>query len=372
MERVIAVNLNGHSYTLDESAYARLKAYLDQAEHALRDNPDRAEIIRDLEQAIADKCNARLGSHKSVISDADVATALEEMGPVDGAEPAPDGARHESARDGGPTKRLYRVREGAVISGVCSGLGAYFDIDANIIRILFVVATFVTGGGAILVYIAMMFIVPSANTREEWAQAHGLAFNAQEVIERAKQDYARFTDDPPWGDRYRRKWRRRYREWRRGWDAPDAQDAPPPRTPVSYGVRMAAGGLAVLFTVIGAVLTVAFLFAIVSLLTSGVVLSWAPPATVPLWFAVIVLLIAFSIIGAPISAVRHWAYATMHGYPPNAHGWAHHRHSGLGFLFAAILVIVVVQWSAPEANDVIARIPEMARDLWQSIVTALR
>jgi len=83
------------------------------------------------------------------------------------------------------TKKLYRIRDGAQIAGVCAGLGAYFDIDVNWMRVLFLVATVLTSGFFIFVYIAMMFIIPSANTSEEWAAAHGVPFNAQEVIDRA-------------------------------------------------------------------------------------------------------------------------------------------------------------------------------------------
>ena len=68
MQKVIAINLNGHAYQLDEPAYDLLRAYLDRAEVQLKDNPDREEIIADLEQAIADKCNRFLGPHKTVVT----------------------------------------------------------------------------------------------------------------------------------------------------------------------------------------------------------------------------------------------------------------------------------------------------------------
>ena len=68
MQKVISVNLNGHVYQLDESGYERLRAYLGHAEQQLAANPDRAEILADLEQAIADKCQRYLGPHKSVVA----------------------------------------------------------------------------------------------------------------------------------------------------------------------------------------------------------------------------------------------------------------------------------------------------------------
>jgi len=95
MERVVTINLNGRSYQLEEGAYDALRAYMDLAERALADNPDRAEIMRDLEQAVADKCAAVLGAQKNVVNAEEMRRVIDEMGPVAGAE-----ARDESAPGG--------------------------------------------------------------------------------------------------------------------------------------------------------------------------------------------------------------------------------------------------------------------------------
>ena len=71
MQKVITINLNGNAYQLEETAYGLLRAYLDRAEQQLKDNPDKAEIISDLEQAIADKCNRVLGAQKTVMTTAE-------------------------------------------------------------------------------------------------------------------------------------------------------------------------------------------------------------------------------------------------------------------------------------------------------------
>ena len=51
MERVVTINLNGNPYQLEEPAYDALRAYLSSAQATLADNPDKAEIIRDLARA---------------------------------------------------------------------------------------------------------------------------------------------------------------------------------------------------------------------------------------------------------------------------------------------------------------------------------
>src|SRR5258708_3312443 len=83
MQKVITINLNGNGYQIDESGHAALVAYLDGAERLLKDNPDRAEIVADLEQAIADKCRGFLGPHKTVVTAAEVDQIIREMGPVE-------------------------------------------------------------------------------------------------------------------------------------------------------------------------------------------------------------------------------------------------------------------------------------------------
>ncbi len=56
-------------------------------------------------------------------------------------------------------RRLYRSRTDRVIGGVCGGLAQFFTIDATIIRLLFVFATFF-GGTSILVYLVLFLVVP--------------------------------------------------------------------------------------------------------------------------------------------------------------------------------------------------------------------
>jgi len=85
MEKVVNVNLNGNAFQLDESAYDVLRTYLDLANRQLADNPDRAEIVADFEQAIADKCRRFLNPAKTVVTAAEMQRIVDEMGPVEGA-----------------------------------------------------------------------------------------------------------------------------------------------------------------------------------------------------------------------------------------------------------------------------------------------
>jgi phage shock protein PspC (stress-responsive transcriptional regulator) len=332
MERVVSVNLNGNAYQLEEPAHDALRDYLRAAETALSDNPDKAEIVRDLEQAMADKCAGRLSPSKSVINAADMAKIIEEMGPVEGGASAGANApRHESSgAQEGPRKRLYRIRDGAMIAGICSGLAAYLNVDVSVVRILTLIGGFITGGWLLLVYVVAMFLIPSAHTSEEWAAAHGVPFNAQEVIDRAKREYSRVADDVAhdWRSRWRaqrRSWREEARAQRHAWRAATTTTAPP----AGYFTRLFAGMLAFVLSLTGAALLIAFVVALFALLSADGMLGWALPADIPLWLAVVVLCIAYAAIAAPIAHLRRTSYVTAAG---GVHGGA----DGL-ITFAAIV-----------------------------------
>jgi phage shock protein PspC (stress-responsive transcriptional regulator) len=55
----------------------------------------------------------------------------------------------------------YRLEEGKKIAGVCSGLAHHFSINATLLRLAFVLATFVPGFGVgLLIYITLWVILP--------------------------------------------------------------------------------------------------------------------------------------------------------------------------------------------------------------------
>lgn len=53
---------------------------------------------------------------------------------------------------------LYRDESDKMLGGVCSGLGEYFDIDTNLVRVAFVAVT-TFGGGGIVAYLILWAIL---------------------------------------------------------------------------------------------------------------------------------------------------------------------------------------------------------------------
>lgn len=55
--------------------------------------------------------------------------------------------------------RLRKSHSDKMISGVCGGIAEYLGWDPTIVRILFVVATFLSGF-PLLIYLVLMFVMP--------------------------------------------------------------------------------------------------------------------------------------------------------------------------------------------------------------------
>ena len=87
MQKLITINLDNRLFQLHERAYDALRAYLEHAESQLGANPDRVEIIRDLEQSIAEKLMKPGEPPRAIVTVADVADVLREIGPVDAGAP---------------------------------------------------------------------------------------------------------------------------------------------------------------------------------------------------------------------------------------------------------------------------------------------
>ena len=56
--------------------------------------------------------------------------------------------------------KLMRSSKDKVISGVCGGIGEYFDIDSTIVRLIFIIFIFMSFGTAVLVYFVSALIMP--------------------------------------------------------------------------------------------------------------------------------------------------------------------------------------------------------------------
>ena len=367
MNKVITINLGGNAYQLEEGGYDALRAYLETAAARLQGNPDRDEIVSDIERAIAEKFRALLASHKTVVVTKEVAAVLAEMGPIeaDSGEAADSGASSASGHGtageeraawrGGTPRRLYRIHEGAMIAGVCNGIAAYVNVDPTLVRLAFVILTMLWGTG-LLVYLVMAFVVPEARSPEEKAAASGNPSTAQEFIRRAKEGYYEAMKGFP--DRNaRREWKRRFKQdmranadqWRHNWHCYWAEHAP---------FHPGMGFALPLLSLLHGAAKVLWICALISLLATGAVFGLALPANVPVWVAALLLFIAYGILACPLKIARHACYRDL-GRPRWAWSFV--------FLLDAVVWLAVVAallWLAvhyfPELREAVRSIPSLA------------
>jgi phage shock protein PspC (stress-responsive transcriptional regulator) len=198
MKKTIQVNLSGQVFTLDEDAYDRLSAYLNQISRLYDRSAGKEEILQDIEVRIAELFIEKLGELRQVVSLRDVESVIEIMGRPEQFEGDFDG---DTEASGSSTyeeneyraRRLFRDPDDQVIGGVCSGIGYYFGIDPLWVRIAFVLALVVFGTG-VLFYIILLIIVPEAKTASEKLHMRGEPVNIGSIGKSIEEELNAFGE----------------------------------------------------------------------------------------------------------------------------------------------------------------------------------
>ena len=363
MRKVTTVNLHNNAFQMDEEGYDALRRYLDAAAAALAANPDKAEILQDLEQAIADRCREKLGPHKSVVSVHEIEQILKDMGPVAGGSTDPaantagnTGATGTAPGSGGPgVRRLYRLRDEQKLTGVCAGLAAYAGLDVTWVRVAFILITVFSVGFGLVAYVALALVMPVAETAEQVAAAHGAPFSAQDVVDNVKK---KWDEHRPRHQRRAERRQRREQARARMWTGPTAAVAP---VPPGSGARIAGGLMLPVLTVLSAAWFCAMAIAGIaawSVYENQALVGWAHGAAghwhyVPRWLVLVALLVVYALIAMPIGAARRTALYYANG--GRSHGWAD-AWSGMLWL-ALVAVMMVVAWMIlPMLQDLLGQL----------------
>ena len=185
MNEIKKIHLGRQPFTISVEAHKLLRTYLEAIEQQVGAKSD---VIKEIELRMAELLTERGITGDKVVLEEDINYLKQQLGEPGDFKDEDRESEPESAPVGvGATKRLYRDPQHAMIAGVCSGLGAYFGIDATIIRLIFIVALFF-GGASILVYIVLWLVMPEANTPSERLQMLGKAVTVdslKELVDRA-------------------------------------------------------------------------------------------------------------------------------------------------------------------------------------------
>lgn len=356
MEKVITIHLGHTAFLIDEPSYEALKKYLEDAKIQLQEDPDSSEIMNDIECAIAEKLLELIQSESDVVQLENMSMVLEQMGPVKSPEQADDSDKNEDNNNKDEySRRLYQIPNGAILTGVCNGLGAYLKVDVLLVRIVFIILTLITSGFGIFLYALLALVVPYADTSEKESKAHGKPFNAQTLVEQAKENYERLTNDTKMHNRWNESVQR-VRD-----NIVDFFDVPTSQMPRSGRLRvnnLTATFFSPILGVLSALLFLALLYSIFTLTTQNEIFNYAIPSTLPLWAAIIGVVMLYLVVYTPISSLK----TSISIYNPRASALSGFMEAvvilGVGFFFYQYV---------PEAREFMQQIPEIIESTVKAI-----
>jgi phage shock protein PspC (stress-responsive transcriptional regulator) len=157
MDKINKIHIVRVPYSIEPKAEAALQRYL----HDIRANLDidtADEVIQDIESRIPELLAVRHIHQNGVITHDDVLAIQKQLG-----EPEQFASGEGPSKSGDHPKKLFRDTDAAILGGVASGIGKYLNVDANLVRVAFFVAVFLSGFGIIL-YLFLWLLLPEAKT----------------------------------------------------------------------------------------------------------------------------------------------------------------------------------------------------------------
>ncbi len=196
MKKTVNINLAGTFFHIDEDAFGKLSRYLDAIKKSLSDPQGGDEIIRDIEGRIAELFSEKIESNTQVISTSELDEVIAVMGQPE--DYSVDEEIFEDAPVNSGTRanynQLFRDIDNKFISGVSSGLGHYFKIDAIWIRLIWIFLTLVTSGMFILIYVLLWILMPAAVSVSDKLKMNREAVTISNIEKKFKEGYETVAD----------------------------------------------------------------------------------------------------------------------------------------------------------------------------------
>jgi phage shock protein PspC (stress-responsive transcriptional regulator) len=140
MKKTFTISLGHSVFNVEEDAYDILKMYLDSIKNYFQKMENDSEIISDFELRIAENFSSKLSSGKQYINLSDVKEVIQIMGSLDDFKEIYNDVEAEQEEEKKENNKLYRDSSNRIIAGVCSGIAEYFKLDPIIVRVLFFIA----------------------------------------------------------------------------------------------------------------------------------------------------------------------------------------------------------------------------------------
>ena len=205
MKTTVNINISGQSFIIDEDAFQQLSVYLNNIKSRFKNENEAKEVIEDIEARIAELFITSSATKRAVVSIEQVEQVIKKLGKPEDIFMEDEGAdattnAHENAFQSSQSTRgnarLFRNPDDKKVSGLLSGLSAYFGIsDPSWLRIIFVVLCIVSAGTLaiplVVIYIGLSAILPIANTASEKLQMRGEDVNLNNIKRSVQSEMSR-------------------------------------------------------------------------------------------------------------------------------------------------------------------------------------
>lgn len=192
MKEITRVHIAKISYDIETTAKKELETYITTLELYAKDQ----NIMEDIEIRMTELLAERGVQRGGVITSTDVASlrtqlgepedfAGDEVAAIDVTEVAAEGLR----------RRLYRDEEAAILGGVLSGIGKYFNVNPLWPRLVFLILLVGSFGTAFIIYIVLWLAIPVARTVAEKLELEGRPITLASIRERGAMS-ERAVDNP--------------------------------------------------------------------------------------------------------------------------------------------------------------------------------
>lgn len=174
MKEVHDISLRGVAFKIEKDAFILLESYLDELKAYYGKQEE--EVVNDIEERISELLIERGCIGGTVVQSRHIEEIITVLGRPSEIEGDAGSTTVEKVKKG-----IYRDTRNGIVAGVCSGLGAYFNMDAVWVRIIFMLLAFIFTapsffvrnflgihmgwfGFLLLVYCILWIIIPEAKT----------------------------------------------------------------------------------------------------------------------------------------------------------------------------------------------------------------
>jgi phage shock protein PspC (stress-responsive transcriptional regulator) len=186
MEKTLNINIGGMIYHINEDAFHILNQYLEKIKDEIKDLEGSQKIINHIELRIAELIREKLPNIRQLVTSEIIQEIILIMGKPEDISGWKNPKNTYSGKKS--YRRMFRDPDKRIMGGVCSGLGAYWNLDPTLIRVIFLILTIFGMAGAII-YLICWIVLPEARTAAQKMEMRGEEVTINSIIDFFKSEF---------------------------------------------------------------------------------------------------------------------------------------------------------------------------------------